>query len=140
MTINILLAEDTESQRTQYGKFLESLGHKVLYAKNGVMAQTAIKRYSRDELEIDVVITDVQMPKASGLHVTATVADLSEPLPTLVHSSEPTFLGDTIAKVITGCEWNFAKFHIKNRTGDMQYIADFLEKCLADAQPVNQPT
>lgn len=59
----ILLTEDEENIREAVAEYLESLGLTVLQAEDGVAALEVV---SRHEGAIDVVITDLVMPRMSG--------------------------------------------------------------------------
>ncbi len=59
----ILLTEDDKSVREMIEIFLEPLGYRVLSAENG---SKAIELSSSYEGEIDLLLTDVIMPKMNG--------------------------------------------------------------------------
>ena len=60
----ILLVEDEEALRKMAGKILEGYGYSVIEAKNGIEAlEIATKG---DRLKIDLLVTDVIMPKMGG--------------------------------------------------------------------------
>jgi PAS domain S-box-containing protein len=59
----ILLVEDEESVRRFVRKMLEARGYRVLEAVNG---EDALEQIERNAPVIDVVLTDVVMPKVSG--------------------------------------------------------------------------
>lgn len=60
----ILLAEDDRDLAANVGEFLESLGHRVDYAADGVLA-----RQLCTEHRYDAIVLDVGLPGASGLDV-----------------------------------------------------------------------
>jgi two-component system cell cycle sensor histidine kinase/response regulator CckA len=62
----VLIAEDEQPVRSLISRTLQSSGHKVLTASNGVEA-IALFRSSPDL--IDVVVTDLQMPVMDGHEV-----------------------------------------------------------------------
>ena len=63
-TETILLVEDEESLRKMAGRILEGYGYSVIEAKNGIEAlEIATKG---DRLKIDLLVTDVIMPKMGG--------------------------------------------------------------------------
>lgn len=61
-SLAILLAEDDESVRSALIDLLQSSGHRVVPAKNGEDALGAWRRGS-----IDLVLTDILMPRKDGL-------------------------------------------------------------------------
>ena len=59
---NILIVDDTETDRIHEAKIVEDAGHTIFFAGDGEAALTMYK-----ENEISVVITDLRMPKVDGL-------------------------------------------------------------------------
>ncbi len=66
MSLTILIAEDEPSQRQTLQSVLEREGHRVIAASNGEEAMQSILREDAHTL-IDLLITDLQMPKMNGL-------------------------------------------------------------------------
>ena len=64
-----LLAEDDELIRDIVTQYLERLGYHVLEAKNGRVAVDIIERMETGK--IDLIVTDLLMPKAGGEAVIA---------------------------------------------------------------------
>jgi DNA-binding response OmpR family regulator len=60
----ILLAEDDRDLAANIGEFLESLGHRVDYAADGVLARKLCTEH-----RYDAIVLDVGLPGASGLDV-----------------------------------------------------------------------
>ena len=60
----ILLVEDEEALRKMAGKILEGYGYSVVEAKNGMDALEIVNK--EDHPEIDLLVTDVIMPKMGG--------------------------------------------------------------------------
>lgn len=58
----LLIVDDEPMMRHLLTQTLDSQGFKVLVAENGVEALTLVKTNS-----VDLIITDVHMPKGSGL-------------------------------------------------------------------------
>jgi two-component system chemotaxis sensor kinase CheA len=59
----ILLAEDSEFFRNQVTKFIEGAGYKVFAAEDGLAAWELLQD---KEKEIDLVVTDIEMPRLDG--------------------------------------------------------------------------
>jgi two-component system, cell cycle sensor histidine kinase and response regulator CckA len=59
----ILLAEDDEMQRLLAQRLLERLGYRVIAAADG---QQALVLYGAHEHEIDLILSDMEMPERSG--------------------------------------------------------------------------
>ncbi len=64
MNLKILLADDEPSLRLTAGDALESQGHKVTLACDGLEAKTLLATN-----EFDLLITDIRMPKITGLEL-----------------------------------------------------------------------
>ena len=62
---NILLAEDNLINQTLATKLLETRGHRVALASNGIEAVEAFKKG-----DFDLVLMDIQMPKMDGFEAT----------------------------------------------------------------------
>ncbi len=60
----VLIAEDDETDRLLLKTILEQAGHELYFAPNG---EEALKLYLRHP--IDVVVTDIQMPRGDGLEL-----------------------------------------------------------------------
>lgn len=62
--MNVLLVEDDRDLAANVGEFLESAGHRVDYATDGVLARRLCS-----ENPYDAIVLDVGLPGASGLEV-----------------------------------------------------------------------
>jgi two-component system chemotaxis sensor kinase CheA len=63
----VLVAEDSDFFRTQIQKLVEAVGFRVLAAPDGQAAWELLEQHSD---EVDVVATDVEMPRLDGLGLT----------------------------------------------------------------------
>jgi two-component system chemotaxis sensor kinase CheA len=63
----VLLAEDSEFFRGQIRRLMEAVGCRVLAAEDG---QAAWELLDRHAAEIDLVTTDIEMPRMDGLALT----------------------------------------------------------------------
>ncbi|OIQ00459.1 MAG: hybrid sensor histidine kinase/response regulator [Zetaproteobacteria bacterium CG2_30_46_52] len=70
----ILLADDDPAVLTALGSVLQSLGYRVLAAKDGV---EAVNVYTAHQADIDLLILDVVMPNLGGVEALARIRALS---------------------------------------------------------------
>ncbi len=82
-TETILLAEDKEALRRVTKRLLEGLGYSVIPAADGAQA---LKLYNRNRDRIDLVITDMVMPKMHGHELYRAVRDTESVVPFLFAS------------------------------------------------------
>ena len=75
---SILIVDDDEADRVLLSAILERAGHEIFLAEDGEQALSAY-----GDMAIDVVITDLQMPKVHGLELIATLRDVS-PRPAII--------------------------------------------------------
>jgi PAS domain S-box-containing protein len=79
----ILLAEDEAQLRRSTQRILERFGYRVLPAADGV---EALAEFSRWRAEIDLIITDVVMPRMGGAALLAELDRLGSTVPVLITS------------------------------------------------------
>ncbi len=70
----ILIVDDDEADRIVLSTILERAGHETFLAEDG---REAVSVYGATEIE--VVITDLQMPQMHGLELITVLRDLSTP-------------------------------------------------------------
>jgi CheY-like chemotaxis protein len=75
----IVLAEDDESLRTAVSLSLESAGHVVTALDSGVGVLEEVVR-----MDVDLLITDLAMPRMDGLQLLATLREHGATPPTIV--------------------------------------------------------
>ena len=64
----VLIVDDEQSDRVIHGSIVEQTGREVYYASNG---EQALKVHLRKN--VDVVVTDLEMPRADGLVLITTL-------------------------------------------------------------------
>jgi CheY-like chemotaxis protein len=74
-TETILLVDDEEIVRNMFSSILESCGYKVILAVDG---QDAIEKYNQFIDSIDLVITDVAMPRKDGISVYKEIKSINQ--------------------------------------------------------------
>jgi PAS domain S-box-containing protein len=82
----ILLAEDEDMVRNLCRQVLESCGYKVVEAKNGV---EALELFKNNQTKIDLLMTDIVMPKMGGRDLAENLQKLFPDLPVLFMSGYP---------------------------------------------------
>jgi PAS domain S-box-containing protein len=82
-TETLLVVEDEDALRESIGEFLGALGYKILSAESGIRALTIAAQF---EQPIDLMITDVVMPKMSGRELSQMLGSLRPELKTIFMS------------------------------------------------------
>ena len=101
----VLVVEDSITARTLLKNILETAGYNVMTAVDGVDALTALKT-----AEFDIVVSDIEMPRMSGLDLTARIrsdkrfAELPVVLVTALESREDRERGIDVG-LCTGDVW-----------------------------------
>lgn len=104
-TITILYVEDDEIVRTQTHIVMQKLFKKVFVAEDGV---EGLKVFKENKNEIDIVVSDINMPNMNGLDMIETINKLNTQIPTIVTTAH------TDSKfVISAMEINVDKYMSK---------------------------
>ncbi|NWF39693.1 PAS domain S-box protein [Mariprofundus sp. NF] len=77
----ILLVDDEESVRNTTSEVLSSMGYRVLEAENG---EVAMQFFKENQDRIDLIITDVIMPRMGGVELFKAVRLLDEAMPVIL--------------------------------------------------------
>src|SRR5262245_28287924 len=77
----ILIVEDNSNARELFARIVSALGHEVLESEDGVDALQQL-----DNHEVDLVITDLRMPKMDGLSLISEVRQKWPRLPVILVS------------------------------------------------------
>ena len=85
----VLVVDDDAAVRNLVGFILKSNGHHVLSASNGL---EGLMVYSSYHANVDVVLTDIDMPQMDGLELAARIRDGDPSKRILLMSGRP--LGD----------------------------------------------
>ena len=80
----ILLVDDEESIRITVGEFIREEGHEVSSAENVEEAFQLMK-----ENNYDVIVTDIIMPKITGIELLKKIRETSTDIPIIMMTGEP---------------------------------------------------
>jgi DNA-binding response OmpR family regulator len=76
--LSVLLVEDHEPLRKEMIEVLEDLFKEVIPAVNGQEALTLYKKMIEEDSVVDLVISDIQMPKMDGVILSTKIRELNE--------------------------------------------------------------
>jgi len=82
----ILIVEDEESDRLLLQSILAHAGHETCFAKDGHEAVRVFR-----DAEVDVIVTDLQMPEVHGFELISELREIPHPPPVIVVSGTGQF-------------------------------------------------
>lgn len=82
----ILFIEDDENQRTLYREIFEKEGYEILLAKDGTEGLDIIEK-----TKVDLVITDLRMPKKDGLEAITGIIGRRKMCPIIIYTGYPQY-------------------------------------------------
>ena len=123
MKLSILLVDDDEHVRRSVERLLRRSGHGVRTASNGAEALESLK----GDGEFDLLLTDVSMPRMSGIELLRALKEEGLSLPTLVMSGEA-----TVAKAVEAVRLGAADFLEKPVSKERLLVS--LERCVERAR------
>jgi PAS domain S-box-containing protein len=80
-TITILYVEDDETVRAQTAAVMKKLFKKVFVGNDGV---EGLEIYKKNQKDIDIVVSDINMPNMNGLEMIENINKLNTQIPTVV--------------------------------------------------------
>ncbi len=121
--LRLLLVDDDDQFRHHLADALRSAGHQVTAAVDG---QDALEKFSAGPKSFDVVISDVAMPRLTGVHLAEAVSDLSPDTPILLMTGHGQIRFDhRVARHATPVRQK--PFTTADLLTDLQLIAESLE-------------
>jgi len=85
--LSVLLVEDYEPLRKEMIEVLEDLFKKVIPAVNGEEALKLYKDMIEEDLVVDLIISDIQMPKMDGVILSKKIRELNQSQPIIILSA-----------------------------------------------------
>jgi two-component system, cell cycle sensor histidine kinase and response regulator CckA len=82
----VLVVEDESAVRMLIARVLETAGYAVLHVGDGAQA---LELLEREWLGVDLVLTDIRMPRLDGLELGRRIAAQEWPIPVLYMSADP---------------------------------------------------
>jgi len=105
-TINVLYVEDEEDVLELTSSFLSNFVNCIVTAKNGAEGLDLFKKYYDDDAleKIDLVITDINMPKMNGLEMLKAIGEIDHLIPSIVTTAhnDSSFLKEAINQRVRG--------------------------------------
>lgn len=83
-TISVLYVEDENDVRGFTSKLLSSLLRKVYVAQDG---QEGLQVFEENQDDIDLIVTDINMPKLDGLSMSAAIKKINSEIPIVITSA-----------------------------------------------------
>jgi two-component system chemotaxis response regulator CheV len=125
--VGILLIDDSKFILDHVGPLLERAGFRVITARDGAEGKSILNEYAAGRSEsgpIDVVVTDVEMPKMDGITLTKWIKehDRLSVLPVIIHSSL-----SSKANVEAGLKLGINGYVVKN---DVRKLSDLIAEIL----------
>lgn len=124
--MKILLVEDNHILLSTLESLLESDGHSVRVAMNGIAAYRLVKSGS----QFDAIITDMQMPCGTGLDFIELLHQDGETIPCRLHSGNDFFIkdGKRIDLADSLMPYPFASYASKAQFGHIEAFLNGIKK------------
>lgn len=114
-TVNVMYVEDDEEISYRIKSILEKICNKVIVANNGQEGIDKFIEAKNDDIEIDVIISDINMPKKNGLEMIKEIKELDNDVPFILTTAYSN--SDFLLKAI-----NFGVVHYAVKPVDLQEL------------------
>ena len=115
----ILVVDDEKSIRVTFSKFLSNYGYNVKDAENVEIALKIINTF-----EPDVVITDIIMPRFSGMKLLQKIKEINPEMPVIIMTGEPSV--DTASEAVRSQAFDYI-FKPVNKSNLMHIVGRAIE-------------
>ncbi len=115
MAKKILVIEDEANQRILIRETLEKHGYEVYPVSNG---ENGLKKLQ--DMDFDLVVVDIKMPKMSGLETLAGILGQRKNLPVIIYTSYPQYKTDFMS-------WAADAFIVKSSTSLEELVSKVKE-------------
>lgn len=130
----VLIADDSPLVRQAVARVLRNAGYQnVVICSDGKEAWETIEKQAAEgpeELPFDIVLTDIEMPRMDGLHLTARIKEHAE------WNAMPVVLFSSLVRNDTAERWRTVGADAQITKFDQDSLVQAVEDCLAD---VRQP-
>jgi len=83
-TLNVLYVEDSKATRIQFSTILNKLFNKVVIAKDGQEGIEKFIQNQEENFDINVVVSDINMPNMSGMDLLIKIREISDDTPFII--------------------------------------------------------
>jgi DNA-binding NtrC family response regulator len=112
----VLIVEDDNAMAQMCAKLIRRRGHTVVIASS---AQDALAMV-REAGDIDVVISDIQMPEMTGMQLLARLRDLDETLPVILITGYAHLSGPSQALALGATDYIMKPFEPETLIGSLE--------------------
>lgn len=121
--LRLLYVEDDDVIRTELADLLSNFFGKIIVEKDG---RAGLETYLKNKDEIDVILTDINMPKLNGLEMVKTIREIDKKVPVFLATahSDNEFLAEAIKLRIH--EYIVKPIDIRNLLSLMNDLANVL--------------
>ena len=121
----VLIVDDEQSIRTSLGSFLELAGHQVSLASNAAEALSLVQ-----EEPFDVVVTDIILPRKTGVVLLGEIREVHPDLPVILITGKPEV--ETAAAAVRSGAFDYLSKPVSRKSITRAVAAASMRKALLD--------